>query len=172
MQEVHSVLTNLSLLPTMNSCTIDWKVHDVRCDPALVLQFTQCLFSPTTVNITPGFATCMSAWFSSLLHQLFFAEFKSINNQSIAGSDMSLYMTLSKWKQCNQHCYNYCSSNLEIVHQPILTWFMLTSWEVIAQPTGRWAIAVHPRNDGVIHVPSGISDHTGPWGNNSGLSFL
>ena len=67
---------------------------------------------------------------------------------------------------------NFWSSNLEVVHQPILTWFMSTSWEVIAQPTGCWTIAVHPRNDGVIHAPSGISDHTSPWENNKVCHFF
>lgn len=108
----------------------------------------------------------------SLMHKFFLAEFKWINNQSVTKSELSLCYTWHSTNENNSNKLFFFCSNLEIVHQPILTRFMSTSWEVVAQPTGCWTIAVHPRNDGVIHASGSISDHTGPWGNNHGSSIL
>lgn len=101
---------------------------------------------------------------------------------SLLDSNQSVYNQL----QIQKPYYTWSSENadngnkhpppkgayLKIVHQPILTWFMLTSREVIAQPAGCRSVAIHPRNDGVIYASSGVSDHTCRWGNNVCLSLL
>lgn len=123
-----------------------WKVQELPPHHACMISFSPTPPAPCLIQINQYIINCRS--------------------RSLTILDILKMQTMAINTPPPQGAY------LKIVHQPILTWFMLTSREVIAQPAGCRSVAIHPRNDGVIYASGGVSDHTCRWGNNVCLSLL